>query len=82
MPGRRKDLRPHSGRDAPGAGSYNPNMSTAKKSNPNFSVSKSKRDASLSLFSNTPGAGAYLAKDILIKTHSASWKIGSEKRPY
>lgn len=27
MPGRRKDLRPKSGRDAPGAGSYYPKLS-------------------------------------------------------
>jgi hypothetical protein len=34
MPGRRKDLRPKTGTDAPGAGNYDPNYSAMRKSNP------------------------------------------------
>lgn len=41
MPGRRKDLRPKSGVDGPGAGAYKPNLSYTRKSEPQFSVSKS-----------------------------------------
>jgi len=81
MPGRGKDLRPKSGRDAPGAGTYNPSVVQARKSEPEFSVSKAKRDASLGLFTNTPGAGTYFVNDGLVRTHSANWRIGSESRP-
>lgn len=63
MPGRRKDLRPKSGRDAPGSGTYNPLINGVRKSAPSFSVSKTKRDGSLGLFTNTPGAGHYFSKD-------------------
>ncbi len=40
MPGRRKDLRPKTGRDAPGAGSYDPNHNPMRRSSPNFSITK------------------------------------------
>jgi hypothetical protein len=51
-----------------------------RKSVPHFSISKSKR-ADPSLFQVTPGSGSYFAVDHLSKTHAASWRIGSEKRP-
>lgn len=38
MPGRRKDLRPKSGTDAPGSGNYNPNYDPMRKSGPMFSI--------------------------------------------
>jgi hypothetical protein len=47
MAGRRKDLRPKSGRDAPGAGSYNPKFDPVRRSNPSFSVTKGTRDSGL-----------------------------------
>ena len=80
MPGRRKDLRPKSGADAPSSGNYNPNYDPMRKSGPLFSITKSKRD-NIGLFSNTPGSGAYFVNDDLAKTHSATWRIGSERRP-
>lgn len=74
MPGRRKDLRPKTGRDAPGAGSYDPNYKNLRKSSPNFSLSKQVRDGEVSLFQNTPGIGSYFETDKLTKTHSATWR--------
>ena len=74
MPGRGKDLRPKSGRDAPGAGSYNPNINPMRRSTPSFSLSKGTRDAGLALCTNTPGAGSYFSNDKLVRTHSASWR--------
>ena len=47
MPGRRSDLRPKSGRDAPGAGTYNPNLDPMRRSAPSFSVKKDTRDSGL-----------------------------------
>lgn len=38
MPGRRKDLRPKAGTDAPGAGAYNPIFESTRKSLPTFSI--------------------------------------------
>lgn len=81
MPGRRKDLRPKSGRDAPGAGAYNPKLSSTRRSDPSFSVSKAPRDPSLNQYGNTPGATSYQVNDGLVRTHSANWRIGSEHRP-
>jgi hypothetical protein len=63
MPGRRKDLRPKTGKDAPGAGNYDPNYSALRKSSPHFSLGKSKRDGELGLYLQTPGCGNYFAKD-------------------
>jgi len=34
MPGRRKDLRPMTGKDAPGAGAYNPSVNYVKSKAP------------------------------------------------
>ena len=81
MPGRRPDLRPKTGRDAPGAGQYDPDYKAMRKSSPNFSLGKQVRDGELSIFFNNPGATSYFAKDSLTKTHSATWRIGSETRP-
>jgi hypothetical protein len=50
MPGRRADLRPKTGRDAPGAGSYNPNYDPMRRSSPNFSVTKQGRDGEVGMF--------------------------------
>lgn len=74
-------MRPKTGKDAPGAGAYNPKVDPMRRSSPHFSLGKSKRDGELGIFLNTPGAGNYFATDSLVKTHSASWRIGSEKRP-
>eukprot|EP00347_Sterkiella_histriomuscorum_P010747 403375078 len=81
MPGRRPDLRPKTGRDAPGAGQYDPDYKPMRKSSPNFSLGKQVRDGELNIFFNNPGATTYFAKDSLTKTHSATWRIGSETRP-
>ncbi len=74
MPGRRKDLRPKTGRDAPGAGSYDPNHNPMRRSSPNFSITKQVRDGELNLYPNTPGIGSYFGKDTLTKSHSATWR--------
>jgi hypothetical protein len=82
MPGRRADLRPKVGTGVPGSGTYNPVNTSAKKNAPLFSVGKSRRDGELNIYRNTPGAGTYgdeAAK--VIRAKSASWRIGSEKRP-
>ena len=82
MPGRRKDLRPKVGDGIPGSGAYDPDINSAKKSAPNFSMGKSRRDGELKIFKNTPGAGTYGDKAaILVRAKSASWRIGTEKRP-
>jgi len=82
MPGRRKDLRPKVGVGVPGAGAYEPNQNSSKKNGPMFSVSKTKRDGGINIFKNTPGAGTYgdIASKV-VRAKSASWRIGSEKRP-
>jgi len=48
--GRLKDLRPKTGRDAPGAGSYNPDYKNLRKSSPSFSLTKQTRDGELGVF--------------------------------
>lgn len=68
MPGRRKDLRPKSGRDAPGSGTYNPKIDIMKRSAPSFSLTKTNRDAGLGLYDSTPGMGNYNVDDRLSKT--------------
>jgi len=50
MPGRRADLRPKTGRDAPGAGQYNPDYVKVRRSSPNFSVTKQVRDGEVNVF--------------------------------
>jgi hypothetical protein len=50
MPGRRADLRPKSGRDAPGAGAYNPNYNPMRRSTPHFSLSHQVRDGEINIF--------------------------------
>jgi hypothetical protein len=74
MPGRRKDLRPKTGKDAPGAGAYNPEYKMVRKSSPNFSLTKQIRDGEVRMHLNTPGSGSYFEKDTLTRTHSASWR--------
>ena len=84
MPGRRKDLRPKVGVGVPGSGSYDPKNVTSKKNGPQFSVGRSRRDGEISIFKNTPGAGTYGGYDaaaIAVRAKSATWRIGSEKRP-
>lgn len=83
MPGRRLDLRPQTGKDAPDAGNYNPNINfnSNKKLPPKYSVGKSKRDGELKLYTDPPGSTTYTPNDTLSKTHFASWRIGSEERP-
>ena len=83
MPGRRADLRPKTGKDAPDAGNYDPRhtFSSVKPIGPNFSVGKSKRDGEIKLFTDPPGATAYTPDQNLTKTHFASWRIGTEERP-
>ena len=76
MPGRRTDLRPKTGKDAPDAGVYNPTIkySSMKPKSPDFKVGSSKRDGGLALYTEAPGATAYSPKDQYTKTHFASWK--------
>ena len=76
MPGRRTDLRPKTGKDAPDAGLYNPRhtFNSQKPHSPDFSVSKGKRDGGLKLYTDPPGATAYTPNDTLTKTHFASWR--------
>jgi hypothetical protein len=83
MPGRRNDLRPKTGKDAPDAGNYDPryNYSSVKPLPPKYSVGKSKRDGELKLYTDPPGAATYTPDQTLTKTHFASWRIGSEERP-
>ena len=87
MPGRRKDHvsieRQRFGVGVPGCDTYNPKDKTAKKNGPLYSVSKSRRDGSLAIFKNTPGAGTYHpdAAKKLVKHNSASWSMGTNKRP-
>jgi hypothetical protein len=61
MPGRRADLRPKTGRDAPGAGQYDPEYTKLRRSSPNFSLTKQIRDGEVNIFQNTPGSGSYFA---------------------
>ena len=87
MPGRRKDHvsieRQRFGVGAPGCDTYNPKDKTSKKNGPLFSVSKSRRDGSLAIFKNTPGAGTYQpdAATKIVRHNSASWSMGTNKRP-
>jgi len=76
MPGRRADMRPKTGKDAPDAGVYNPSntYSSLKDLAPKFSVGKSKRDGELKLYTDPPGATAYSPQDTFTKTHFASWR--------
>jgi hypothetical protein len=74
MPGRRTDLRPKVGKDAPGAGQYDPKVDPMRKSAPSFSVAKTKRDASVNQVTNTPGIGNYDLTDALTKVQSATWR--------
>ena len=59
IPGRRKDLRPKSGADAPGSNVYNPEDAYTKKNGPQYSLSKGHRDGEVGIYYNTPGAGTY-----------------------
>lgn len=82
MPGRRKDLRPKVGVGIPGSGTYDPMNTFTKKNGPMFSVSRQKRDGEREIFKNTPGAGTYMdVSNNIVRAKSASWRIGSEKRP-
>ncbi len=81
MPGRRKDLRAKSGVGVPGAGSYNPSLNYVKKNAPGYSVNRSSRDGPLGQYGRSPILTKYTPNYKLAKTHSASWVMGSEKRP-
>ena len=74
LPGRRADLRPKSGKDATGAGAYDPNYKPMRRSAPNFSVGHQVRDGELSIFFNTPGAGHYDASLGLTKNKAATYR--------
>lgn len=74
MPGRRPDLRPKSGRDAPGAGAYNPNYNPMRRSAPNFKVGRQVRDGEVNIFFNNPGAGSYQVSEYLTKNRSATYR--------
>ena len=87
MPGRRKDYvsieRQRLGVGVPEGGIYNPNDKSSKKNGYSYSVKKARRDGELGIFKNTPGSGAYHpdASLKIVKTASASWSMGSSKRP-
>lgn len=82
MPGRRKDLRPKVGENGKGPGQYDPFHNSIKKNGPLFSVGKMRRDGEIGIFKNTPGAGTYADEAVRVnRAKSASWRIGSEKRP-
>jgi hypothetical protein len=68
MPGRRKDLRPKSGRDAPGSGAYSPNVNPMKRSTPSYSLTKTIRNPGAGRYDATPGMGDYKIDDRLVKT--------------
>lgn len=74
VPGRRKDLRPLSGKDAPGAGSYEPADRYTRRSMPHFSMGRSRRDGEIAMYLNTPGVGSYFNRDSVVKGHSPSWR--------
>ena len=59
FPGRRKDLRPKTGKDVPGSGTYEPSYNYVKNAKPKFSVGRSARDGALGIFKNPPGPGQY-----------------------
>ena len=61
MPGRKKDHvtieRQRLGVGAPGSDVYDPKDTFVKKNGPCYSVKNGKRDGSIGIFKNTPGAG-------------------------
>ncbi len=59
MPGRRKDLRPKTGIDAPSPDKYNPTKFYVKPDERSFSIGKQKRDGEIEIYKMTPGVGAY-----------------------
>ena len=87
MPGRKKDHvtieRQRLGVGAPGANVYDPKNTYVKKNGPSYSVKNDKRDGSIGIYKNTPGAGQYHPDGSLklVKAASASWSMGSQKRP-
>ena len=79
MPGRRKDLRPKSGLDAPGADKYNPSHGYTKKRAASYGMGSLHRDGELPLYKSTPGVGTYepTKASTLTKNQSAAWVIGN-----
>jgi len=76
MPGRRKDLRPKAGTDAPSCDKYNPTKDYIYPNKRSFSVSKQRRDGEVELYKMTPGVGSYHPDNakLIVKPKSATFK--------
>ena len=59
MPGRRKDLRPKVGLDAPSCDTYSPSKSYVTPNEKNWKLTKDERDKTIPVYKMTPGVGKY-----------------------
>ena len=67
----------------PGSGKYDPSVNYVKENGRQFSVPKQRRDGEVNIFKQTPGVGTYKPDSgtLMTRHKSATWRVGSEKRP-
>jgi hypothetical protein len=81
MKDRRKDCRVLPGKDAPGAGNYNPEYNYSKKSTSQYSFGKTSKSKIANIYGNTPPPNQYKPTSNFVKSQSAAYVMGSGKRP-
>lgn len=69
------------GKGAPGPGSYDPTLEYTRKSAPKYRVGRSSKSRIANIYGDVPAPNCYRPESNFVKTQSAAWGMGSNKRP-
>lgn len=79
--GRRPDCRVLPGKDAPGPGNYDPSTKFCRRSAPKYRMSRASKSKIANIYGETPAPNVYRPSSTFVKSQSAAWGMGSNKRP-